>query len=658
MSYRESVPLTDNWRFRVDPDGIGLRNHWYADKLDSAREVKIPHTWNVEDGLEEYRGTAWYSYHLAVPTELEGKLLRLQFDAIYRDATVWLNGIRVGEHKHSGYTTFIIDITEAAKPGNHNVLTVSVNNENSDQALPMSNSFDWADDGGIILGVSLIITGAAAIDYAKIIAKPEFEGASVTASRGTISGQIKLWDNGLPSDLLPTVHVNVLYQDKLIASEAYPVRIENGCFAINEITIDQIKLWHFDHPHLYTLKLMLEADGTNTDELSIPVGFREIKNEGSRLLLNREPVRLMGVEWMPGSNPHIGMAETVEDFIRSLEQIKNANCVITRFHWQQDSKLLDWCDLNGLLVQEEIPHWQQPDEPDDALLPVALQHAAEMITRHFNHPCIYAWGIGNEVNGQSAQTVAYMNNLRTHIERMDNTRFINYVSNSIHTVLSKDATGIGDLLMWNDYIGTWHGELDESEVIDRINAAYPDKPLTVAEYGLCEPAFEGGDPRRIQILMQKTEEYRKHDQIAALIFFSLNDYRTQMGEEGVGRLRQRVHGTTDVYGKPKPSYQALREIGAPITVKVERAQETEAIRLTLSVRNDIPSYSVSGYILKVMMAGAEWQSLFIPSLSPGEQWTIEWYEQSAEQADNIRYEIFRPTGFKVIEGTLSEALEL
>ncbi|MGO4374524.1 sugar-binding domain-containing protein, partial [Paenibacillus sp. MCAF20] len=104
MSYRESVPLTDNWRFRVDPDGIGLRNHWYADKLDSAREVKIPHTWNVEDGLEEYRGTAWYSYHLAVPTELEGKLLRLQFDAIYRDATVWLNGIRVGEHKHSGYT--------------------------------------------------------------------------------------------------------------------------------------------------------------------------------------------------------------------------------------------------------------------------------------------------------------------------------------------------------------------------------------------------------------------------------------------------------------------------------------------------------------------------------------------------------------------------
>jgi hypothetical protein len=58
------------------------------------------------------------------------------------------------------------------------------------------------------------------------------------------------------------------------------------------------------------------------------------------------------------------------------------------------------------------------------------------------------------------------------------------------------------------------------------------------------------------------------------------------------------------------------------------------------------------------MAGAEWQSLFIPSLSPGEQWTIEWSEQSAAKADHFRYEIFRPTGFKVIEGTLSEVLEL
>ncbi|CAM4324080.1 hypothetical protein PAEN110709_08455 [Paenibacillus endophyticus] len=68
-------------------------------------------------------------------------------------------------------------------------------------------------------------------------------------------------------------------------------------------------------------------------------------------------------------------------------------------------------------------------------------------------------------------------------------------------------------------------------------------------------------------MQEKTEEYRKHEGIAALIFFSFNDYRTQMGEDGTGRLRQRVHGTTDLYGEPKPSYQALRELGAPITVK-------------------------------------------------------------------------------------------
>lgn len=89
-------------------------------------------------------------------------------------------------------------------------------------------------------------------------------------------------------------------------------------------------------------------------------GFREIVVRGQELWLNREPVRLMGAEWMPGSNPAVGMAEKREDLSAMLERLKEANAVITRFHWQQGNELLDWCDRNGILVQEEIPHWQQP----------------------------------------------------------------------------------------------------------------------------------------------------------------------------------------------------------------------------------------------------------------------------------------------------------
>lgn len=656
LSSRIMTPLAENWHFRTDPDGIGIKKQWYLSKLEDSKRVKVPHTWNVEEGLEEYRGTAWYSYDLEIPADWDGKMLRLQFNAAYRDATVWLNGIQAGQHKHSGYTPFIIDITDLARPGAENLLTVSVNNENSDVALPIKNSFDWTDDGGLIRGVSLIVTGEAAIDYANVNAKPLFKEAGANDNRGILNGQIKLCERGIKADRQAVLKVTVEHEGKPIALEEYSACVSDGKLHINDIMIDQVKLWHFDHPHLYDIKLELMLDDKSSDELTVHIGFREITTDGSKLLLNREPVRLMGVEWMPGSHPDKGMAETEDDLIRSLKQIKHANCVITRFHWQQDSILLDWCDRNGLLVQEEIPHWQQPDEPDETLLPISMQHAEEMVVRHYNHPCIYAWGIGNEVNGQSPKTVAYMKKLKSFVEILDSSRFINYVSNSVHFEPSKDATGAGDLLMWNDYIGTWHGELDETAVISQIRTAYPEKPLVVAEYGLCEPAFEGGDPRRIGILEQKTEEYRKHGGIAALIFFSLNDYRTQMGEEGDGRLRQRVHGTTDLYGVPKPSYWKLRETASPLALQVEWAEQAEALKLTLLVRSDIPSYSVKGYRMTLEQDGTPTDliRIEIPDLSAGEEWITEIVVSAAAKTKGVKFEIFRPTGFSVMNGCLKQ----
>lgn len=80
-------------------------------------------------------------------------------------------------------------------------------------------------------------------------------------------------------------------------------------------------------------------------------------------------------------------------------------------------------------------------------------------------------------------------------------------------------------------------------------AAHPGKPLAVAEFGLCDPVYSG-ETETIEILTDNMAEYRKHLEIAFVICFSLNDYRTQMGEEGEGRFRQRLHGSTDLQGTP------------------------------------------------------------------------------------------------------------
>lgn len=125
------------------------------------------------------------------------------------------------------------------------------------------------------------------------------------------------------------------------------------------------------------------------------------------------------------------------------------------------------------------------------------------------------------------------------------------MSNTFHENPARDTDSVGDLLMWNDYIGTWQQGFDNRAVIEDIFRTYPDKPFVISEYGLSEPNFSGGDPRRIEILREKTELYRQYPGFAGLVFFSFNDYRTQRGEFGSGRMRQRVHG----------GYKPVRRLG-------------------------------------------------------------------------------------------------
>ncbi|MEK4660866.1 glycoside hydrolase family 2 TIM barrel-domain containing protein [Priestia sp. FSL H7-0729] len=642
--------MEESWLFQADTENQGMELQWYEQGPPLGEIINIPHTWNTQNGLEEFRGTGWYSQDVYAPLEWKGKLLRLQFDAVYRDAVVWVNGKRLGEHTQSGYTPFIIEISDAVNFDTTNRIVVSVNNENSPTALPLGNSFDWADDGGIIRGVSLVVSGRTAIDYSKLQAVPYFTDVTdaTRAPYGMLSGEIRLWENVQESECTSVqLKVMIASEGDLLTSNECELSGDKKVLRFRDIKVEGLKLWHFDHPHLYTVTIAIYSDGVPADEVSIAIGFREIRSEGNTLLLNREPVRLMGVEWMPGSNPMSGMAESVAQLEEMLHHIKHANCVITRFHWQQDSKLLEWCDRNGLLVQEEIPHWQTPQDPDNEWLNISMKHAQEMVHRHYNHPCIYAWGIGNEVNGQSTVTVNYFAELKTLVQELDDTRFINYVSNTVHENPTQDATGVGDIVMWNDYIGTWHGDLNRPEIIRNITRSFPNKPLVVAEYGLCEPAYEGGDERRTQILVENTREYRKHPAIAALIYFSLNDYRTQMGEEGEGRLRQRVHGSMSLDGTPKPSYEALRQLASPININVELKKEESQVVVAVKNRNDIPCYRISGYTLKLVDPLGDVMSELIPDLSPGEQHVFYFTDIPENRWNELVLELIRPTGFSV-----------
>jgi beta-glucuronidase len=186
--------LEQAWRFAIDPEDKGVREEWFRTGLPSWKEIKVPHTFNIEPETATYRGSAWYSYHFTPNEEWEGKRVRIQFNGVYRDADIWLNGERIGQHYNAGFTTFTIDMCDKYKIGAINHLVVKVQNNYSTLALPYNSSFDWADDGGIFREVYFIISGKFAIDHVRIDAKPIISsyGNRITEAKATLEAKAVL----------------------------------------------------------------------------------------------------------------------------------------------------------------------------------------------------------------------------------------------------------------------------------------------------------------------------------------------------------------------------------------------------------------------------------------------------------------------------------
>jgi beta-galactosidase len=638
---REIISLNGQWDFFVDSTSAGNSVNWGEKGLPGKliRTVSVPHAWNAEKGMEKYWGKCWYERKFEVSKKQLLKTTRLQFDAVYHDAIIYINDKKAGEHTGSGYNRFFVNISPYLKAG-INTLTVSVDNSPSRSNIPFLKSYDWANDGGIYRNVYEIITDNQAIRNIHVVAIP-------------------YGDKGLANINVSFIDTSIIDRSKLIlkaiiTEENQPTHKQifkgelNGKYEIGSIlsslNFDKINPWHFDSPSLYKLSVQLLMDGVEKDEYTTVFGFRSIKVENNRYILNGEPIRLMGVEWMPGSTLEHGMAETPADFEKNLNLMKNANCIFTRFHWQQDEYIFDWCDRHGMLIQEEIPYWGGNTLINDTLLKKGLQHLDEMTDAHFNHPSIILWGIGNELQSHNPINKSALKTLYNHAKSLDSSRLVSYVSNNLfwsypsESKEQPDATSDFDMMMFNEYFSTWYNKSVDvvPGELDRIASEYPDKPLTISEWGLCEPVHKGGDVRRAKEMVQQITIYSAKSYIAGAIYFCLNDYRTHMGEDSTYSYPQRVHGVCDIKLNAKQSYDTLKAVSSPIEIK-KITQKDGEILVTLFGKKGLPSYTIHNYRI---VAGNE--KVQINELKPSEEKTFE------IKTDTKEFGIFRPTGFEVI----------
>jgi beta-glucuronidase len=657
------IPL-ENWAFTLDPGGVGEAQGWFKPaqtKPGKTSQVTVPHTWQIVGETADYAGAAWYWAEFDTRSHWESQWVRVEFEAAFHSARVWLNGTLLGDHWRDGYNAFVLDASPALRFDGPNLLAVQVDNSFADDMLPRNDSYDWAQDGGLVRPVNLLVSPRVFINHVGVIAEPDLDSGNTAISvwagvrycgveRQQLTFSYSLAEEG-GGVALATVPK---------AGEMSVDRSGDGTVRLAPINLP-LKLWHFDHPHLYRATVTMMTGGQPLHTVSTVFGSRKFEVKGTAFYLNGEHVRLMGVERMAGSNPAFGMAEPLSWIEHDHQDLKELNCVFTRVHWQQDKRVLDYCDRHGILVQEEIPAWGgdtfkgMANEPSPQIVTSGLLQLREMLRRDGNHPSIVAWGLCNEVNGHNPVSKEFIQRMAAEARRLDPHRLLTYASNSLQRTPGEDAAGLLDFIEWNEYYESWYpGDTDSvRRNLQLIHQAFPDKPVVISEYGYCEcaPGRLGGDARRTEILRKHTQGCREFDFVAGTIFFDYNDYRTHMGDKGMGALKQRVHGVVDLYGNRKPSFEALREEASPVeSLRVEAAGGS--LSAVVATRQTLPAYTLEGYTLRWIVFGfddlpVETGSAPLPKLTPGQQTTVR-IEYRTKQPTRVQVDVLRPTGFSAI----------
>ncbi|MEM6551133.1 MAG: beta-galactosidase GalA [Planctomycetota bacterium] len=497
---REIFDMNPGWRFHRGD--IAFRNHggihvahfdaaeWmkagnhgvakpdYPD--ESWEPVDLPHdfvldgTFTPEANLTHGSlptDVGWYRKTFELPEGDRGRRLWLAFDGVYRDAQVWVNGHLAGRHL-SGYTSFGFVISDVCHFGGLN--TIAVRADAREYEL-------WSyEGGGIYRDVRMIKTHATRLaENGTHVQVEPFSGPQPEAVNLELSSRIV-------NDTDETCSVRVSYQvmsqepgvcassDQGIAVDAWGQAESRA-----ELVVLAPRLWSVEDPYLYTLVTTIRQDGEIIDQTETPFGIRSVRFDAKTgFYLNDRPLKLKGV---CNHQDHAGVGVAVPRSLDAwrVQQVKKmgANAIRTS-HNPPSPAMLDACDRLGVLVLDE--HRQVGTSTEH------LDQLESLVRRDRNHPCVFAWSLGNEeMNVQHTDVgVRQLQRMQALCHRLDPTRPVTYAMNCkwLDNAEVHHQHGFHLDVYGTNYVCREHCNVDGG-MYDDFHARYPDWPLLATETG-------------------------------------------------------------------------------------------------------------------------------------------------------------------------------
>ena len=484
---RAGQSLDGSWRAIVDPyengyysyrmqplspgDSFFADKHFFADPtklieydFDVAGTLEVPGDWNTQrEKLYYYEGTVWYRRLLELDPKPDHRYF-IHFDGANYETIAALNGVRIGQHT-GGFTAFDFEITQQLHPG-ENSLVVKVDNKRHADGVPTINT-DWWNYGGITRSVRLIEVPDCFIrDYC----------VRLSADRKGIEGWVQL--DGVQAPETVSVEIPEL---KLRVS-ATASGDGRAVFSIPLPRRSGIRFWTPDEPKLYDVVVSSASDSVRDR-----IGFKTVSTQGSRILLNGQPIFLKGIsihDERPGAAA--GRAFSADHARTTLGWAREMGCNFVRLaHYPHNERMLRMADEMGLLVWSEIPVYWTIDWDNPGTYANAENQLCEMIARDHNRACIIIWSVANETP-RSPERLQFLSRLIDKTRELDPTRLVSAAMEKDETApgqmtLADELMYLTDLLSFNQYVGWYDGDADKC---DRVVWTFPvEKPVILSELG-------------------------------------------------------------------------------------------------------------------------------------------------------------------------------
>lgn len=475
---RQLIPLMDDWFF--------FRGETALSNLDSIEGecVSLPHTWNAIDGLggkdrTYYRGNGVYMKTVELSaTLLREKRLYIRFEAVSTEATIYVNGQRVGSHQ-GAFNAFCFDITSYCKAGKNKIL-VEASNAWNENIAPLAGDFTvW---GGIYRPVTLLLTNAVCISPTDYASSGVYVTQTCITDTCAILDVTTMLDNNTKRKQALTIKINMVdAENNLVVSSTKKVTLDKGrsTDVCQQLVVSNPVLWDgLQKPHLYTILVQVSQGGHVIDEVVETCGLRYYQIDAEKgFLLNGHSYPIRGVNRHQDRETK-GWAISEDDQLEDMSLLMElgANGIRTA-HYPMSAFFYHLCDQHGLLVWSEIPLIERITESTLFYDNCKLQ-LIEMIKQNYNHPSIICWGLFNELSkGEPAKLIVELNNL-AHKE--DVTRFTVCAPNHEN----REENNVTDQLAYNTYPGWYWADPEAMQgSLDHWKNLAGHRGICVSEYG-------------------------------------------------------------------------------------------------------------------------------------------------------------------------------